>query len=103
MPTWLLPVLLDVLPQIPNWLKEGGSVLAELSKQEDGATKIANILQGAAHLIHDGASVLGATAAAAPPAPPASLPPPDPIVPQGVDPNNAADALNAQEAAGTAA
>jgi hypothetical protein len=99
MPTWLLPLILDVLPQIPNFISEGKNLFGDLSKQEGGTQKIADIMGGLSHLMAHGAQALGSSVP--PPKPSAVIPMPESKeIHSPQDPaDTSADELNAAEAA----
>lgn len=57
-PTWLLGLLMDVLPQIPTLVQDGKNIFAEMASDEDGHKKIAGIISGLSHLTNHAATAI---------------------------------------------
>lgn len=82
LPTWLIPLLLELLPQVPQLAADGENVFASVVHGEGGVQKVSAALTGLANLTQHGIAAVNTVAANIPAAPPVPPPPPPPQSPE---------------------
>ena len=62
MPLWLIPLLLETLPQVPVLAGDAENLFQEIAHGEGGQAKIVAVLSGLANLAQHASAALGGIA-----------------------------------------